>query len=74
MKCYFIETEEKFVYCVESVEEKYVENVLHAWFKKDGDKYIKEYPNDLPNKEIIKIILNGLVNQCLSQKEIGKNH
>jgi len=54
MKCYCIETDEKFIYCVENVEEKYIENIEHAWFKKEGNKYIKEYPNNFSDKEIIK--------------------
>ncbi|GHV08865.1 MAG: hypothetical protein Ta2A_18030 [Treponemataceae bacterium] len=54
MKCYCIEKDDKFVYCVENIEEKYIENIEHAWFKKDGNKYVKEYPNTLDDKEIIK--------------------
>ena len=33
MNCYCIESEEKFIYCVENVEKKYIENIEHAWFK-----------------------------------------
>ena len=54
MKCYCIEIADKFVFCVENVEPKYIENIEHAWFKKEGDRYIKEYPNNFDNKEIIK--------------------
>ena len=54
MNCYCIETNDKFIYCVENVEEKYFQNIEHAWFKKDNNKFIKEYPNNINNKEIIK--------------------
>jgi hypothetical protein len=54
MKCYCIETDDKFTFCVENVEEKYIDNVEHAWFKKVGNKYIKEYPNTIDDKDIIK--------------------
>ncbi|MHB9295511.1 hypothetical protein PilKf_01257 [Pillotina sp. SPG140] len=54
MKCYCFEIDDKFIYCVENVEEKYKENVEHAWFKRDRNKYIKEYPNTINDKEIIK--------------------
>jgi hypothetical protein len=54
MNCYCIETNDKFTYFVENVEAKYVENVEHAWFKKVDDKYIKEYPNNFEDKDLIK--------------------
>jgi hypothetical protein len=54
MNCYCIENEEKFIYFVENVEEKYTQNVEHAWFKKGKDKFIKEYPNNIENKDILK--------------------
>ena len=54
MKCYCIETDDKFTYCVENVEDKYIENIEHAWFKKEGNIFIKEYPNNFNDKEIIK--------------------
>jgi len=54
MNCYCIETEEKFIYCVENVEKKYIKNIEHAWFKKEDGKFIKEYPNNFDNKDIIK--------------------
>ena len=54
MNCYCIENEEKFVYCVENVEKKYMKNIEHAWFKKEKGKFIKEYPNNIENKDIIK--------------------
>jgi hypothetical protein len=62
MKCYCIESGDKFIFCVENVDEKYIENVEGAWFKKDGNKYIKEYPNAnaIKNKEIIKNNFKGL--------------
>jgi hypothetical protein len=62
MKCYCLETDNKFIYCVENVKEKYIEDVEHAWFKRDGNKYIKEYPNTIDDKEIIKnnIMLIGV--------------
>jgi hypothetical protein len=54
MECYCIETLDKFIFYVENVEEKYVNNMEHAWFKKDGNKYTKEYTNPINNKEVIK--------------------
>lgn len=56
MDCYCIETLDKFIFCVENADEQYVDNIEHAWFKKDGSKYIKEYTNPgiINNKEIIK--------------------
>jgi hypothetical protein len=59
MNCYCIETNDKFIYCVENAENEYIQNIEHAWFKKEGVKYIKEYPNDINfninDKELIKI-------------------
>ena len=54
MNCYCIETYDKFIYCVENAENEYIENIEHAWFKKDGVKYIKEYSNNIDNKDLIK--------------------
>ena len=54
MKCYCIETKDKFIFCVENAEMEFVENIKHAWFRLDNDKYIKEYPNNFDDKEIIK--------------------
>jgi hypothetical protein len=54
MDCYCTENEEKFIYCVENVEEKYVQNIEHAWFKRENGKFTKEYPNNIENKDIIK--------------------
>jgi len=54
MNCYCIENNEKFIFCVENVEEEFIHNVEHAWFKRDNDKFVKEYPKDINNKNIIK--------------------
>jgi hypothetical protein len=61
MKCYCVETKDKFLYYLENVEEKYVKNIENwgggsviYFFKKEGDRYIKEFPNNFENKEIIK--------------------
>jgi hypothetical protein len=54
MECYCIEKDEKFIFCIENAEGKYIENIEHAWFKLDNDKYIKEYPNNFDDKKIIK--------------------
>ena len=54
MNCYCKENKEKFIYCVEDVEEKYFPNIEHAWFKRENGKFIKEYPNNIENKDIIK--------------------
>jgi hypothetical protein len=54
MKCYCVEDGDKFIFCVEDVEEKYIANVEHAWFKKDKDIFIKEYTNTINNKGIIR--------------------
>jgi hypothetical protein len=55
MKCYCIETDEKFIYCVENAENKFIDNIEHAWFKKDCNKFIKEYPININDKEILKL-------------------
>jgi hypothetical protein len=61
LKCYCIETNEKFMFCIENLEEEYIKNIENSgggsviyFFKKEGDRYIKEYPNNFDNKEIIK--------------------
>jgi len=54
MNCYCIENEEKFIYCIENAEEKYYLNIGHAWFKRENEKFTKEYPNNFKNKDIIK--------------------
>jgi hypothetical protein len=54
MKCYCIEKNDKFIYSVENVEAEYIKNMEIAGFTKEGDKYIKEYPNNIQDKEIIK--------------------
>ena len=56
MNCYCIETLDKFIFYVENVEGQYIDNIEHAWFKKDENKYTKEYtnPDTINNKEIIK--------------------
>jgi hypothetical protein len=54
MKCYCVETNDKFTFIVENVDKEFIENIEHAWFKLDNDKYIKEYPNNFDDKEIIK--------------------
>lgn len=54
MKCYCYETESEFLLCVEDVEEKYVDNVKAAWFKKYEDKFLKIYPKTVTEKELIK--------------------
>ena len=54
MKCYCVETNDKFTFIVENAEKEFVENIEHAWFKLDNDKYIKEYPNNFYDKEVIK--------------------
>ena len=54
MKCYCIETNDKITFIVENAEKEFIENIEHAWFKLDNGKYIKEYPNDFDDKEIIK--------------------
>jgi len=59
MNCYCIENNDKFLFCLENVENKYIET-LENWgggsvsyfFKNVGDKYIKEFPNNFNNKEI----------------------
>jgi hypothetical protein len=54
MKCYCCETESEFLFCVEEVDEKYIENVEAAWFKRYEDKFLKIYPKTVADKELIK--------------------
>jgi hypothetical protein len=54
MKCYCVETNDKFTFIVDNVEKEFIENIEHAWFRLDNDKYIKEYPNNFDDKEVIK--------------------
>ena len=35
MKCYCVETSDKFTYFIENVEPEYMENVEHAYWKKE---------------------------------------
>jgi len=55
MKCYCVETKDKFTYYVENIEPEDIKIFeKDAWWKKEGNKFIKEYPNNFENKEIIK--------------------
>jgi hypothetical protein len=36
------------------MEKEYINNIEGAWFRQNGNKYTKEYPNTINNKEIIK--------------------
>jgi hypothetical protein len=55
MKCYCVETNDKFTYYVENIEPEYIKNFEEdAWWKREGGKFIKEYQNNFENKEIIK--------------------
>ena len=54
MKCYCVETEDKFTFIVENAEDDFIENIEHAWFKLDNGKYIKEYSNNIYDKDILK--------------------
>lgn len=55
MKCYCIETDDKFTYYAENVEPEYSKLLEDdPWWKKEGDKFIKEYPGKIDNSEIIK--------------------
>jgi hypothetical protein len=58
MKYYCYETE--FIFSVEPADAKSEENLIAAWWKKDGDKFIKAYPKEFDNgvsaedKELVK--------------------
>jgi hypothetical protein len=55
VKCYCIESDGKFTYYVENVEPEYIKLLENdPWWKKEGNKFIKEYPNKIDNCEIIK--------------------
>ena len=47
MKCYCYETETEFIFCIENADIRLEENILGAWWKKSGDKYIKAYPKEM---------------------------
>jgi hypothetical protein len=47
---------------------EFVENIEHAWFKLDNGKYIKEYPNNFDDKEIIKNNFNRLGEEMFKSK------
>jgi hypothetical protein len=53
MRCYCVENEETFDFCVEGVTEHDSENVEAAWFKRDGDRYVKRYPSWIEDQEIL---------------------
>jgi hypothetical protein len=53
MKCYCYETEDEFVLCVEDADEKSEEIIQHAWFKKTDNRFIKPYPKEVEDKELI---------------------
>jgi len=55
MKCYCKESQEDFIFCVENSEERYYKNIEDAWFQKDGNLYIKNYPSTINDKEILKV-------------------
>jgi len=44
MKCYCYETETEFVFCAEGANEKQEEGLKDAWWKKNGDRFLKIYP------------------------------
>ena len=44
MKCYCYETDDDFILCVENAEIKHEDIILHAWFKKIENGYVKTYP------------------------------
>ncbi len=54
MKCYCIENDDRFIFCVENAEKEYIKNIETAWFRLDNGKYIKDYSNNFEDKEIVK--------------------
>jgi hypothetical protein len=54
MKCYCYENETEFIFCIENAEIEYEKNIEAAWFQKKENKYLKIYPRDIDDKEIIK--------------------
>jgi hypothetical protein len=60
MKCYCYETETEFVFCVEDAEIAYEDNIQAAWFKKINNKFLKIYPKDIQDKELLKVNFSHL--------------
>ena len=44
MKCYCYEINDNFILCVEGAGGEHEETILHAWFEKSDNKFIKTYP------------------------------
>ena len=68
MKCYCVETNDKFIFIVENAEKEFIENIEHAWFKLDNGKYIKEYPNNFDDKEVIRSNFQRLGEEMFQSK------
>ncbi len=66
MKCTCYETETEFVLCAEDVAQDHEGNVLAAWFRKDGDRYIKAYPKQIGDKELIRANFSRLGESMLT--------
>lgn len=60
MKCYCYETETEFVFCVEDAEIAYEDNIQAAWFTKIGGKFLKIYPHDIEDKQLLKVNFSHL--------------
>jgi hypothetical protein len=56
MKCYCYETENKLIFCVENASKEFKKNLEAAWFKKDGEKFIKVYDGGMTeaDKKLLK--------------------
>ncbi|MCL2397862.1 MAG: hypothetical protein FWC93_07340 [Defluviitaleaceae bacterium] len=53
MKCYCKQDANGFYYVVEDVPEDKHELILTAFYKKHGDMFLKWYPADMPEKELV---------------------
>ncbi|MCO5214913.1 MAG: hypothetical protein M9953_06865 [Thermomicrobiales bacterium] len=53
MKCHAYETDSTFTLCVEDAPVASEDHILAAWFHREGDAFIKCYPADAPDKDLV---------------------
>ena len=53
MRCFCLENEETFEFCVEGATDEAAVNIEAAWFKREGERYVKRYPSWIEDHEIL---------------------
>lgn len=52
MQCYCYETETEFIFCVEDVDEKLIENLQSAWFQQTDQGFLKIYNKEMESNGV----------------------